>query len=59
MKLFLKMGQPRPPFVYFRPFLNALTKIEQQTINGKDIDGVLEIRTRDSRMDGADESTEL
>ena len=53
------MGQPRPPFVYFRPFLNALTKIEQQTINGKDIDGVLEIRTRDSRMDGADESTEL
>ena len=36
-------------FVYFRPFLNTVTNI-----NGKSIDGVLGIRTRDSRMEGVD-----
>ena len=51
---FLKMGQSRPLFVYFRSFLIIiLTQIE------KSIDGVLEIRTRGRRMVGADKTTEL
>ena len=46
---FLKMGQSRPLFVYFRYFLFTIsTKIE------KSVDGVLGIRTW-----GADETTVL
>ena len=29
-------------FVYFRPFLDTVTNIVQQTINGKSVEGVLE-----------------
>ena len=36
-----------------------MTNIEQSTINGKSIDGVLGIRTLDCSFEGADESTEL
>ena len=52
------MGQIRPLFVYFRPFLNTMTNIVQH-LTIKSIDGVLGIRTRDHRMVGEDESTEL
>ena len=52
------MGQTRPLFVYFRPFLNTMTNIAQH-LTIKSIDDVLGIRTRDHRMVGADESTEL
>ena len=51
------MGQTRPLFVYFRPFLNTMTNIDH--LNIKSIDGVLRIQTRDHRMVGADESNEL
>ena len=48
------MDQSRPLFVYFRSFLVTIsTQIE------KSIDGMLGIRTRGRRMEGADESTEL
>ena len=51
------MGQSRPLFVYFRPFLIPITisiiQIE------KSVDGVLGIRTRGRRMVGKDETTEL
>ena len=50
---FLKMGQSRPFFVYFRYFLITISIIE------KSIDGVLGIWTRGRRMVGADETTEL
>ena len=41
------------------PFLNIMTyKVQNLTINGTSIDGVLGIRTRDHRMVGAHESTE-
>ena len=47
--LFLKMGQSRPLFVYFRSFLLTISiQIE------KSIDGVLGIQTRGHRMVGAD-----
>ena len=37
-----------------------MTNIAKElTINGIRVDGVLGIRTRDRRMEGADESTEL
>ena len=52
-KLFLKMGQSRPLFVYFRSFLTISIQIE------KSVDGVLGIRTRGCRMVGADETMEL
>ena len=48
------MGQSRPLFVYFRPF-----HITNQLQIDKSIDGVLGIRTRGRRMEGADETTEL
>ena len=48
------MGQSRPLFVYFRPF-----HITNQLQIEKSIDGVLGIRTRGRRMEGADETTEL
>ena len=52
--LFLKMGQTRPLFVYFRSFLITISvQIE------KSIDGVLGIRTQGRRMVGADKTTEL
>ena len=54
----LKMCPARPLSLYFRPFLIALTKMVQKTINGKSIDGVLRIRTRDRRMERADLSTD-
>ena len=44
-----KMGQSRPLYVYFRLF----------HIIDESIDGVLGTWTRGSRMEGADESTEL
>ena len=58
--LFYQMGQAWPLFVYFCPFLNTLTNIVQYlTINGRSIDGVLGIRTRDYRMVSAADSAEL
>ena len=46
------MGQDQPLFVYFRPFLNTRTNIVQNlTINGKSIDGVLGIQTEVSICD--------
>ena len=51
---FLKMGQYRPLFVYFRSFLSIISiQIE------KSIDDVLGIRTRGRRVVGIDETTEL
>ena len=51
---FKKMGQSRPLFVYFRPFLITISiQIE------KSIDGVLGIQTRGRRMVGTDKTTEL
>ena len=58
MKTFFNMGQTRPLFVYFRPFLNTATNIVKFSTNGKSIDGVLGMWTRDCMMDVADESTE-
>ena len=54
---FLKMGQSRPLFVYFRSFHIPI----QMTIIQfeKTIDGVLGTQTRGGWMEGADESTEL
>ena len=58
--LFVLIEAPRPPFVYFRPFLNAMTDmLQNMTINGKSIDGVLGIQTWDCRMVCACKSTEL
>ena len=53
--LFLKMGQSRPLFVYFRSFLITISIIQIE----KSIDGVLGIQTRGCRMVGADETMEL
>ena len=49
--VFLKMGQSRPLFVYFRVTISI--QIE------KTVDGVLGIRTRGRRMVGAVKTTEL
>ena len=51
---YLKMGQSRPIFVYFRSFLVTIS-IQTE----KSIDGVLGIRTWGSMMVGTDETTEL
>ena len=56
---FLNMGQPRPLFVYFCPFLNTMTIIGSTKFDHKSTDGMLGIRTRDPWLVGADESTEL
>ena len=54
------MGQTRPLFVYFRPFLNTTKNMLQNlTINGRRIDGIFEIWTQDRKMVGTDKSTEL
>ena len=50
------LGQPQPHFVYFRSFHNA-NKI--LTIGIWSVDCVLGTWTRSSRIEGADESTEL
>ena len=52
------MGQTRPLFVYFRPFLNTMTNTTQN-LTIKSVDGVLWTQTRGGRMVGTDESTEL
>ena len=52
------MGQTRPLFVYFRPFLNTMTNtIKNLTI--KSVDGLLGTRNRGRQMVDTDESTEL
>ena len=51
------MGQTRPLFVYFRPFLNAMTNIVQN-LAYKCVDGVHGIETRVRRMVGSDKPTE-
>ena len=48
------MGLSRPLFVYFRYFLNTISKIQIEKKHG-----VLGIRTRGPKMLGADETTEL
>ena len=54
IKVFLKMGQSRPLFIYFRSFLVTISIQIEKSVNG-----VLGIRTRGRRMVGADETTEL
>ena len=51
----LKICQSRPLFVYFCPFLITILIIQ----NERNVDGVLRILTRGSRMVSADETTEL
>ena len=48
---FIKMGQSRPLFVYFRHFLDTISIIQ--------IEKKRRCRTRGSRMVGAEETTEL
>ena len=50
--LFIKMGQSRPLFVYFRPFHITISIIQIE----KSLDGVLGIQTCGRRMVGADET---
>ena len=52
---FIKMGQSRALFVYFRPFLITISIIEIV----KSVDGVLGIRAWGRRIVGADETMEL
>ena len=49
------IGQSRPLFVYFRPFLITILIV----LIGKSLNGVLGIRTDGRRMEGTDETTEL
>ena len=49
------MGQSRPLFVYFLPFLITISIIQIE----KGLVGVLGIRTRGRRMIGADETMQL
>ena len=49
------MGQSRPLFVYFCPFLITISILQIE----KGLDGVLMIRTHGHRMLGTDETTEL
>ena len=51
---FKNMGQSRPLFRLFSSFSH-----HKSITNWKSVDGVLGIRTRDRRMVGADETTEL
>ena len=52
---FLKMGQSRPLFVYFRSLLITISIIQIE----KGVEGVLGIRTWGRMMVGADKTTEL
>ena len=49
------MGQSRPLFVYYRPFLITISIIQSE----KSIDDVLGTRARGCKMVSADETTEL
>ena len=53
--IFLKMGQTRPLFCLFCPFLITISIIQIE----KGIDGVLGMQTRGRRMVGADDTKEL
>ena len=53
--IFLKMGQSRPLFVYFRPFLITISTIQIE----KNTDDVLGIQTHGRRMVSTDETMEL
>ena len=46
-------------FIFVLFSVPTMTNIVQKTINEKSVDGVLEIRTQDRVMVGADASTEL
>ena len=51
---FLKCAKHSLFFVYFPPFLNTMTNIVQNlTLTGRSIDGVLGIRTQDRKLVGA------
>ena len=52
---FFKMGQSRPLFVYFRPFLITISTIQIE----KNTDDVLGIQTHGRRMVSTDETMEL
>ena len=52
------MSQSRPLLTYFHPFLGPISIAISIQIE-KSIDGVLGIRTRDCRIVGTDETTEL
>ena len=55
----LNMDQTRP-LVYFQLLLNRMANIEQiLTIIGRSVNSMLWIRTRDRRLVGVDESTQL
>ena len=49
------MGQSRPLFVYFHPFLITISILQIE----KSVDGVLEIGARGRRMVGTDKTKEL
>ena len=53
--LFIKMGQSRPLFVYFRPFHITISIIQIE----KSLDGVIGIQTWCHKMVGADKTIEL
>ena len=54
------MAKPVLFFVYSSPFLNTMWNIAQNlTVNEVSVDGELGIRTRDRRMVGTDEFSEL
>ena len=52
---FKKIGQSRPLFVYFRPFLITIAIIQIE----KSLDGVHGIQTHGRLMVGSDDTTEL
>ena len=53
------MGQTRPLFVYFLPFLINITNRYSTKVSKWENHGVLGIRARVRRIEGADKSTEL
>ena len=52
------MDQTQPFLFIFCPFLNTVTNVVQN-LTIKSVDAVLGIRTWDSKIVGADDSTEL
>ena len=60
-QVFSNMGQTRPLFVYFRPFLDTTNRTDKYItkLDHKSVYGVLWIRTRDYWMLAFVESTEL